>query len=81
LRVGRGWVLMAQPLTSCFYSPECVEVEFCELRIDGVLRSSGAEGESRAVRSRPSLNVCYSLLAALFTEAMHSPRFLKPKAS
>jgi hypothetical protein len=24
------------------YSPKCVEVEFCELRIDGVLRSSGA---------------------------------------
>jgi hypothetical protein len=22
------------------YSPECVEVEFCELRVDGVLRST-----------------------------------------
>jgi len=24
-----------------FYSPECVEGKFCELRRDGVLRSSG----------------------------------------
>ncbi len=27
-------------LTDCPYSPECVEVEFSELRLNGVLRSS-----------------------------------------
>jgi hypothetical protein len=27
-------------LSSHLYSPECLEGEFCELRVDGVLRSS-----------------------------------------
>src|SRR5215216_1820175 len=30
------------------YSPECVEVEFSELRVDGVLRSSLVESSSRS---------------------------------
>jgi hypothetical protein len=30
---------MMPPSLSCPYSPECVELEFCELRFDGVLRS------------------------------------------
>src|SRR5215207_2469311 len=28
------------PSSSCPYSPKCVDVEFLELRLDGVLRSS-----------------------------------------
>src|SRR5215211_2307497 len=31
LRVGRGGVLVAPLLSSCPYSPECVEGKFCEL--------------------------------------------------
>ena len=31
-------------LWKLLYSPKCVENEFCELRLDGVLRSSGAGG-------------------------------------
>jgi hypothetical protein len=37
------------------YSPECVEGEFCELRVDGVLRSSDAAYLpifNRAIRER-----------------------------
>jgi hypothetical protein len=29
-----------EKLGPALYSPECVEVEFCELRVDGVLGSS-----------------------------------------
>ena len=35
-----GPPLHANHLASKAYSPKCVEVEFCELRVDGVLRSS-----------------------------------------
>jgi hypothetical protein len=31
------------PRNGCLYSPECVEEEFCELRHNGVLRSSQSE--------------------------------------
>src|SRR5829696_5091526 len=37
-----------QPQSTCAYSPECVEVEFCELRLDGVLGSSALPLCSRA---------------------------------
>jgi hypothetical protein len=35
------------PFCFCPNSPECVEVEFCELRVDGVLRSSRRHGPTR----------------------------------
>jgi len=36
-----------------FYSPKCLEVEFCELRVDGVLRSS-AIIQNQGVEKGPS---------------------------
>jgi hypothetical protein len=49
-RVGgkRGWLWpsprsAAPPLSSCPYSPECVEGKFCEVRIDGALRGYCAD--------------------------------------
>jgi hypothetical protein len=38
-KTGRGILRDPGPYF-CLYSPECVEVEFCEVRIDGVQRSS-----------------------------------------
>jgi hypothetical protein len=32
------------------YSPECVEVEFCELRVAGVLGSSPGKARARATQ-------------------------------
>ena len=40
----RGWSLLEgfRPLLLDLYSPECVEGEFFELRVDGILRSSAS---------------------------------------
>jgi hypothetical protein len=38
-KTGRG-ILRGPGPYFCLYSPECVEEKFCELRRDGVLRSS-----------------------------------------
>src|SRR5215217_9013215 len=39
-RLGEGRVLAVAALPAVLYSSECVKEEFCELRVDGVLRSS-----------------------------------------
>jgi hypothetical protein len=39
--VGRGGVLVAPSLSSCPYSPDCVEDAFSEVRLEVVLHSSG----------------------------------------